>query len=395
MYDAIVVGARCAGSPLSMLLARKGYRVLTLDRATFPSDTMSTHLIHAEGLARLAAWGLFDALVATDCPPIATGMAAIEGRSFEFSVPSVDGIDVTYCPRRTILDQLLVDAARAAGAEVREGVVVDGLLFDDDGTVIGVRARAGGAEFEERARIVVGADGRRSRVARAVDATQYLELPSTAFWYYNYVPAIDADPLLAFTGQIGCFLNPTHDGMTLVGVGGRAERFTEFKQDVAGNFVRWWQQSCPEIGAQLAAVSPAERFVGTADLPAFHRVPFGPGWALVGDAGLHKDPITGSGITEAFVQVELLAQAIDEGFSGQRPLVDAMRDYQDRRDAHTAAWYEWTHATAKLDPVPDAILDVFASLKDDRAGADRFAMLNAGLISMREFYMPFFAGVQN
>jgi flavin-dependent dehydrogenase len=308
------------------------------------------------------------------------------------SIPSYDGISVGYCPRRKILDQLMIDAARAAGAEVREGTVVEELLRDNTGAVTGMRARTGDVSSDESARIVIGADGKRSRVAQLVDAQQYDERPGTAFWYYNYFQDLDVPPaMLAFVDQNGVFLNRTHDGAHVVGAGTRVEHFADFKRDVSGNFLRLWRTASPEVADCLAQTQPAERWVGTADVPGFHRVPFGPGWALVGDAGLHKDPITGSGITEAWVQAEWLTEAVDDGFSERRNLSDALHDFQQRRDDHSRNWYEWTHATARLDPVPEPAAAIFASLGDDRPSADRFAMLNAGLISMRDFYTPFFA----
>src|SRR2546423_171218 len=143
-YDAIVIGARCAGAPTAMLLARQGHRVLLVDRATFPSDTVSTHLVHQPGIAALARWGLLDRLVATGCPPISTYL-------FDFGAVEIEGSPgLAYGPRRTVLDALLVDAAAEAGAEVRQGFGVDELPVED-GRVTGIRA-AGGTE---RAAVVV------------------------------------------------------------------------------------------------------------------------------------------------------------------------------------------------------------------------------------------------
>ena len=175
-YDVIVIGARCAGSPTAMLLARKGHRVLVVDRATFPSDTVSTHILHPLGAASLARWGLLDRLTATGCPPIHTydfdfGPFTISGK------PGTADAALAYCPRRTILDKLLVDAAAEAGAEVREGFVVDEILFED-GRVTGIRGHSKtGGPVTERARVVVGADGRHSLVAGAVKPEQYNEKP--------------------------------------------------------------------------------------------------------------------------------------------------------------------------------------------------------------------------
>jgi flavin-dependent dehydrogenase len=154
-YDVIVVGARCAGSPTAMLLARKGYRVLLLDRATFPSDTISTHLIHPPGVAALKKWGLLDRVLSTNCPPIDT--YAFDMGPFVISgSPGMEGSRVSYGPRRTVLDQLLVEAAAEAGAEVRTGFTVDGVLTED-GTVIGIRGHSkGGSAVFEHSRVLAG-----------------------------------------------------------------------------------------------------------------------------------------------------------------------------------------------------------------------------------------------
>src|SRR5215203_1689276 len=136
-FDAIIVGARCAGSPLAMLLARKGYRVLVVDRATFPSDTVSTHILHPLGAKALSEWGLLDRLAASGCPPIHT-------YTFDFGpftlagAPGTSDAPVAYCPRRTVLDKLLVDAAAEAGAEIREGFSVEDVLIED-GCTVGIR----------------------------------------------------------------------------------------------------------------------------------------------------------------------------------------------------------------------------------------------------------------
>ena len=185
-YDAIVVGARCAGAPTAMLLARKGYRVLVVDRASFPSDTLSTHMIHAPGIAALHRWGLLDEVTATGCPPVET-------YSFDFGPFTIagtprpsDGISTGYAPRRTVLDKILVDAADHAGAEVREGFTVEDVVVED-GSVVGIRGHGeGGETVFERARVVIGADGRNSHVAKAVRPEQYNDKPMLQWSYYTY-----------------------------------------------------------------------------------------------------------------------------------------------------------------------------------------------------------------
>src|SRR4051812_6411885 len=168
-YDAIVVGARCAGAPTAMLLARAGYRVLLVDRASFPSDTLSTHLIHAPGVAALRRWGVLGEVVASGCPAVQTSTFDFGPMALRGTPLPVDGNSAGYAPRRTILDKILVDAAARAGAEVRERFTLDEVVIDDGGTVVGIRGHGeGGATVTERARVVIGADGRNSQVAGAV-----------------------------------------------------------------------------------------------------------------------------------------------------------------------------------------------------------------------------------
>ncbi len=178
----IVVGARVAGAATAMLLARAGMRVLAVDRATFPSDTLSTHQVQVPGVARLNRWGLLDRLSAAGTPPTGrvrfdAGHVVLEGR-----FPSYDGVDALYSPRRTLLDSILVDAARVAGVEVRERFSVEELLWVH-GRVAGIRGHErGGAPTTEGARLVVGADGKRSRVATAVAAHRYRHSDLAARW---------------------------------------------------------------------------------------------------------------------------------------------------------------------------------------------------------------------
>ena len=219
-YDAIVVGARCAGSPTAMLLARAGYKVLLVDRATFPSDTVSTHLLHPPGVATLARWGLLERLVATACPPIDTyrfdfGPFTLSGS------PGTEDTPVAYGPRRTVLDKLLLDAAAEAGAAVREGFTVTDVVVDG-GRVTGVRGHSRhGRPVTEAARVVVGADGRHSLVARAVQPEQYREKPPLLAAYYSYWSGLPMDG--RFEDYVrpdrGFAAWPTHDDLTLV-IGG-------------------------------------------------------------------------------------------------------------------------------------------------------------------------------
>jgi flavin-dependent dehydrogenase len=344
VYDAIVVGARCAGSPTAMLLARKGYRVLLVDRDEFPSDIMSTHYIHVPGIVRLENWGLLDSLMATGCPPIEK--ATIHFGDAYFSPPKLSDMmpglpSATFCPRRVVLDKLLLDAAVAAGAEFRPKFPVRDLVWDD-GTVVGVRGGSNGTEVEERAKIVIGADGLHSRVARETKPEEYNVIPSLTFAYYTYWSGMEMEGInFFFFEDLGILAFPTHWGQVCLGVGGPRETFHEFRKDIAGNYMKLIDR-VPALSEQVRAAKQEQRFLGTADQPNYFRKPYGPGWALVGDAGYHRDFITGLGINDAFRDSELVVKAVDEAFSGKRPIEDAMADYQTTRDDMALPLYQFT-----------------------------------------------------
>ena len=352
MYDAIVVGARCAGSPIAMLLARKGYNVLLLDKASFPSDIMSTHFIQPPGVARLQLWGLLDRLKATNCPPIDQVELYIQGAPLVRPGPPPDAPlpPPGYCPRRTVLDKLLVDAAVEAGAELRENFSVKELVFDGD-TVTGVRGSApGGATVEEQAKIVIGADGMRSTVAKAVQAPEYNTKPSLSFAYYAYWSGYSPRNCeIHFGEENGILSFPTNDSLQCVAVGGPGEEFHDFRKDIEGNFMKVIE-GFPTVAEKMRNAKREERFIGTNDQPNFFRKPYGPGWALVGDAGYHRDFVTGLGIADAFRDVEYLTTAIDEGFTGKRPLDEAMADYQRQRDEIAEPLYELTTQLVSGEP---------------------------------------------
>jgi flavin-dependent dehydrogenase len=389
-YDVIVVGARCAGSPTAMLLARKGYRVLVVDRATFPSDTVSTHVIHAPGVAALSRWGVLDRVVASGCPPIETYAFDFGPVSFAGSPRPVDGNALGYAPRRTILDKILVDAAAKAGAEVREKFTVQEIVRDDDGRVTGIRGHdANGTSVTEDARVVVGADGRFSMVAKAVEPEQYNERPPLQGGFYSYWSNLPIDAFAIHAREYEGFgLIPTNDDLTLVIAGMDHARFEdEFRHDVEGTFTRIIE-SVPGFAERMGAATRETRFTSTGELENFFRKPYGPGWALVGDAGYHKDPITAFGITDAFHQVELLVDALDQSFSGTRTFDDAMGDYQRQRDEGSLPMFELTLQIATLEPPPPEQQQLFGAISTNQDAANQFASVMAGTMSPPEFFAP-------
>ncbi|MGQ4599375.1 FAD-dependent monooxygenase [Nocardia sp. R6R-6] len=343
MYDVIVVGTRVAGSPLAMLLARKGYKVLAVDRASFPSDTPSTHYIHQSGLNVLKSWGLLDELLATGVPPIRRLNFSYTGIVLQgFAKSSPDVVDAVYCPRRTVLDNILVKAAGNAGAEMIQGFTVSELVFDGD-RVVGIRGAVGdGAEQEFRAKLVVGADGANSTVAKAVGAGVYDASPAGCFIYYSYYEGVDwgMQHRTGF-GEQQFASWPTNDGLALVAVMRKRDRFREFRTDPDAGVQEIVDQVDPEFGVRLRDTGKrVEQFRPMLYPDNYRRQSYGPGWALVGDAGYHKDPFTGWGITDAFKYGQLLADLVDEGLSGARSMDEALAEYQRERDAQSASAYE-------------------------------------------------------
>lgn len=386
-YDAIVVGARCAGSPLAMLLARKGYKVLVVDKATFPSDTVSTHLVHPPGVAALRRWGLLDRVLATGCPPIHTyrfdfGPFAIAG------APGTADSPVAYGPRRTVLDKILLDAASEAGAEIHEGFTVDQVLTENGG-VTGIRGHGKNeAPVIERARFVVGADGRHSVVAEKVRPEAYHERAPILAGYYSYWSGLPTEGRFEAYNlpHRGFAAWPTNDGLTLVVGGWPTSEFDANKKDVEGNWMRMIDMA-PTFAERMRAGRREERFVGT-PVANYFRKPYGPGWALVGDAGYNRDYITAMGIMDAFLSAELCAEALDQSLSGARPFDEAMQEYQRARDERVAPIYEFTCQLAALEPPPPQLQQLLGAMHGNQAAMDGFARVNAGVTSPAEFFSP-------
>jgi 2-polyprenyl-6-methoxyphenol hydroxylase-like FAD-dependent oxidoreductase len=356
-YDAIVVGARCAGAPTAMLLARAGARVLLLDRASFPSDTVSGHAIKPPGVAYLKRWGVLDRVLATGCPPITRVDVSIDGKP----MPPMPLPDDLYflAPRRTLLDTILVEAATAAGADLHERTTVTALEHDGD-HVLGVEARtAEGRVLRARAPIVIGADGKQSWVAHQVGApyTHYAAPVSIAYFTYWSRANVNRLMLEFAPGRVaGIF--PTNDDLALAFVQCQWSERHAFRADVTGSYLATLN-SFPRIAAALdgAAFDPAIR--GMLDLPAFFRHSYGPGWVLAGDAAHHKDPLIARGISDAFRDADLLSRALARGLGGETNLTPALARYQLLREAASRDVSMLNHYLAEL---PDEPADIEARL---------------------------------
>jgi 2-polyprenyl-6-methoxyphenol hydroxylase-like FAD-dependent oxidoreductase len=384
-FDAIVVGARCAGAPTAMLLARKGYRVLVVDRATFPSDTISTHLVHPPGVAALRRWGLLEQVVGSECPAI--HRYAFDVGPFVISgTPGPEPEAVSYAPRRTVLDKLLVDAAANAGAAVREAFTVDDLVWQD-GAVAGIRGRWNGAHtVTEHARVVIGADGLHSTVAQAVSPDHYNERPPLQAGYYSYWSGLPMHGSFEGydRGDRAFAAWPTNDDLTLIVVSWPYALFESHKRDIERHFLEAIDRA-PALASRLRTARREERFLGAA-VPNYFRKPYGPGWALVGDAGYNKDFITAQGISDAFLDAERCVEALDQWLSGRRSFEDALAKYQSSRDEHARPIYDFTAQFASLSPPPPEMQQLLAAIHGDQESMDGFVRVFSGVVSPAEFF---------
>ena len=389
MYDAIVVGARCAGAPTAMLLARRGYRVVLLDRAVFPSDTVSTHVVQAPAVAALHRWGLLQEVIAAGTPQIGTysfffGPVAITG-----TPRPADGFSTAYAPRRTLLDKILVDAAVRAGAELRERFSVEEYVVED-GAVVGVRGHdRAGSSVVERARVVIGADGRNSQLARTVHAEQYAERPKSQWAYYTYFRDLPVNGLETYIGPYrGWGAAPTNDGLTMIVMGWPYAEAEAFKADPEGNFLKTFEL-VPGFAERVRAATRVERLVG-ASVAGYLRKPYGPGWVLAGDAAYNKDPITAQGIIDAFRDAESISSALHDAWSGARSFNEVMHAHQTRRDAQVMAIYEFTSELATLEPPPPEMRQLIGQIEGNQGAMDAFVSINAATVSPAEFFDPAF-----
>jgi len=388
-YDVIVVGARCAGAATAMLLARAGHRVLALDRASFPSDTLSTHVVKIPGAACLKRWGLLDrVLEMAHCPPIRTIELNYGPFSLVGTPPPLDSVDADYSPRRYHLDLVLAEAALASGVEVREKFTVESIV-QEGGRIVGIKGRGSdGVAVTERAAIVVGADGINSMVARAAGAEMRHEIPPSVGYYYSYWSnaPLDRAMICPRDGRV-VIAFPTNDGATCVLIGWRHAEFGAFSADVEKNFAETLDL-VPEWAEKIRQGNRQERFHGTPGRPSFFRKPWGPGWALVGDAGLHRDPITAQGISDAFRDSELLSHAIHLGLTNKLPLEEALAGYEQQRDAAAMPLYRLTAQLALLVPPPPEMMALIGALRGNQREIDQFVGTLIGTVSIPEFFAP-------
>jgi len=345
-YDAVVVGARCAGASTALLLARQGLSVLLIDQDRRGADTLSTLALMRAGVLQLHRWGLLDQVRAAGTPAITRTSFIYGDETITVPIKPKDGVDALYAPRRTVIDALLAEAASASGADVVFGLRLVDLERAPDGRVVGaVLEERGEGMRRVGAGIVIGADGRWSTVVRLVHAATYHEGRHACGVLYTFWPGLEnGRSRWYYRPGTSAGVIPTNDGMALVFAAMPQERFAdEIPADVEGGYRRVLAECTPELSAELAEKTPSERLRGFLGPPGYLRQSHGPGWALVGDAGYFKDPITAHGISDAMRDAELLARAVGRGSDG------ALADYQSTRDELSRELFEITDTIAAFE----------------------------------------------
>lgn len=381
-YDVVVVGARAAGASTAMLLARRGLSVLAIDRGAYGSDTLSTHSLAAAGVLQLSRWGVLDAVRAAGTPVTNRVVFHFGDDQVDLEVTPRGDVDGLYSPRRTVLDAALVDAAVGAGADVRHGVTFVSVTTDVRGRVDGVEIDVGGDRLTVRARLVVGADGMRSRVARQVGASTLWQEPAGATSIYGYFPSLADDTIVNHYDEervVGTI--PTNDGLAVVWVGMPVERYERLARGRHAVAHAAELASVPEL-APLFETTPVGGYKSFPGLPGFLKQGWGPGWALVGDAGYFKDPLSAHGITDAFIGAELVADAATAALVEGIEEAEAYGRFQALRDEMARAMMPPVATAVSFDSDMSVMKQAFKDMS--RAMREEWALIetNFGLATV-------------
>jgi len=353
-YDAIVVGARCAGSGAAIALARAGRRVLMVDRTAFPSDTLSTHVNFPSAVAEIDKLGALERVLECDPPKATHGMVQADGVRCLERFATVDGIDYGLCVPRPHFDDALVRTALDAGAELRERTSCERLVWEH-GRVTGAVLRGpDGTEETVTCKLLVGADGRRSSVARMVGSERPYRGSANdracAFFYMDdpQVGTVWRDRLIQLRqGPTHALIFPCPDDRVLCLFMGPKEDIPAWRKDPEGMWERMLDEN-PAVRDRLGGATNRSKLRSTGDNPAFFRRSSGPGWCLAGDAGHFKDPIIGQGMRDAMRFGRLWGEAAAPVLDDPAALDAALRAVEERRDRECMATYHWGNRESRI-----------------------------------------------
>lgn len=386
MFDVIVVGARCAGAATAMLLARAGHRVLMLDKDPAGTEMKhSTHFVQPIAVAQLLKWGLLPALEAA-CPSFSTYRFDYEFLEIAGSPPAVDGEERAFCPRRPVIDGILLEGALSAGVEYRPHTKVTGVMTSEYG-VCGVQTSTATGHAERLpARLVIGADGPASTIAAAVNAGSYCEAGIQQVTMWGYWPiTVAAELYFKPKGGRAIYMAPTSGGDAIVGVNWTYADYLTIRQEAQTVYHAIVEALAPATAAQLSQCRPSVP-LRTGSTRNFLRVPHGPGWVLVGDAGHKKDPCTAQGITDAFLDAENCAAIIDAGLRGEQPLEVTLKAWHAARDARLIPRHHMTIQLAQFADPDDGEKALYASIAASREETTRFIGLLTGSTDPAAFF---------
>lgn len=345
-YDALVVGARAAGAATAMLLARAGLRVLAVDRGREGADALSTHALMRAGVLQLHRWGLLDQVKAAGTPVVRRATFHYGEEALPVDVKARDGVEGLYAPRRTVLDPILVAAARAAGAQVEHQTSALELVADASGRVHGaVLGRSDGGIERVEARIVIGADGLRSRIAALAGApAERIGRHATAVIYGYWSGLEDAGYRWHYRPGVSAGVIPTNGGETCVFAAMPARRYgAESSRGLERLYGAVLAEAAPELAGALPRARLERKLHPFPGQPGIMRRVRGDGWALVGDAGCFRDPLTAHGLTDALRDAELLARAVATGGP------EALSGYQAARDRAAITFFELSDRVASFE----------------------------------------------
>lgn len=345
-----------------MLLARAGMSVLVVDRGREGTDTLSTHALMRAAVLQLHRWGLLEPLQRRGTPTVrSTTFHYGDEPEIAVHLKPRDGVDGLCAPRRIVLDQLLVESARASGAEIVFGSIVTAVVRDDAGRVTGVVVKDVEASTRTiSAGLVIGADGMHSSVADLVGARAYRTAKHTTSVIFNYFPIGLQGYHWYYRPGVSAGCIPTNDGLTCVFVSVPPRRFEQdLREDVAAGHARIVRECSAELASHVEAVAPAQKFRGFGGLLGYMRQSVGPGWALVGDAGYFKDPLTAHGMTDALVDAEHLARAVAARSD------DALAAYQRERDERSTTFFDATDRVASFEWDLDELKGLHKTLSEE------------------------------
>ncbi|MFW6074391.1 MAG: FAD-dependent oxidoreductase [Chloroflexota bacterium] len=374
-YDIAIVGGRVAGAATAITLSRLGYRILLIERAEMPSDTLSTHFLWPDGVAALQRLNVLDDVLASGAPKIPHFQRWEGDQRLVADLVEIDGIDYGICPRRTVLDGILFEhAMEQPGVDAYDRTTMNHLILKD-GRVTGLNITdQDGRTLNVQTELVVGADGRNSRVAAEVEADEGQVAPAGRYWYYAYFSGATPPEPTAFiisateTDFVGTA--PTNDGLQMVLYGANDEDFQEFRARYRDNFVERVMDH-PVMAKTLGEAEPASDVIGLPGVRGYYRTAYGEGWVLVGDALHQKDPIAGRGVNEGLRSAEWLATALAEGIN---PVM--LAHYEELHRASTWPKYQLTRIVARPDWFrTDAQAEIMAERVVSNEGLTEFMRL--------------------